>query len=133
MLEIIVELVLAVFGDALVELVAELFLELGIEYLKARGRARRLSNPYLAGCLFVMLGIVVGWLSTLVWSRRIISTVLFRGASLVFSPVIAGTVMNLFGRWQRNRGRVTSFLATFWGGALLAFSVALTRLIILKP
>jgi hypothetical protein len=47
--------------------------------------------------------------------------------SLVLAPLATGLVMHLYGRWRRGRGHDTTYLATFWGGSLLAFAMALTR------
>jgi hypothetical protein len=54
-------------------------------------------------------------------------SLLVPGVSLVLSPLSAGLVMKAFGDWRRRRGGDPSFLATFWGGALFAFSFALVR------
>lgn len=49
------------------------------------------------------------------------------GLSLVLAPLATGLVMHLYGQWRRGRGHDTTYLATFWGGSLLAFAMALTR------
>lgn len=59
--------------------------------------------------------------------ERLLPPLPLSGVSLVLSPLAAGFVMKIFGDWRRRRGGDPSFLATFWGGALFAFSFALVR------
>jgi hypothetical protein len=47
--------------------------------------------------------------------------------SLLVSPAITGLLMEGYGRWRTSRGGHPSYVATFWGGALFAFSMALMR------
>jgi hypothetical protein len=47
--------------------------------------------------------------------------------SLVLSPIVTGLLMEAYGRWRTSRGGYPSFVATFWGGALFAFVMALVR------
>jgi len=45
----------------------------------------------------------------------------------VLAPLATGAAMHAFGARRRRRGRATSGLATFWGGAAFAFTMALAR------
>ena len=39
----------------------------------------------------------------------------------------SGLVMQRYGQWREARDGSQSFIATFWGGALFAFGMALVR------
>ncbi len=58
---------------------------------------------------------------------RILPNSRFPGISLLLSPIAAGWIMKALGDWRRSRGHEPTVLATFWGGALFAFSMALVR------
>ena len=75
----------------------------------------------------VALGALAGALICLVWPARILRPGPVRGVSLVFSPIVTGALMEGYGRWRAEKGRSRSSIATFWGGALFAFSMALVR------
>src|SRR5262245_44860625 len=73
-------------------------------------------------------GAVAGFASALIVPHRLIATrIRIPGTSLIFAPLIAGAVMNWFGEHRRAKGRATSGLATFAGGAVFAFGMALAR------
>jgi hypothetical protein len=40
--------------------------------------------------------------------------------------------MDRWGEWRESRGTERSFVATFWGGALFAFAMALVRFLLLE-
>jgi hypothetical protein len=49
----------------------------------------------------------------------------------VLSPMLAGLVMHYYGRWRESRGSEPSYTATFLGGALFAFGMALVRFLLI--
>jgi hypothetical protein len=77
---------------------------------------------------FVFGGAAAGFLSAWLFPNRLIVTrVMVPGASLLLAPLATGVAMHLLGRRLRNLERQVTSLATFWGGALFAFSMALVR------
>ncbi|HHC25222.1 MAG TPA: hypothetical protein ENK58_07415 [Desulfobacterales bacterium] len=127
MIEFILEIILEILCDLFAETIAEIALEFGLESLSHSLRRGRSANPVLAGTGFMLFGAAIGFLMSLFFPERIIPATSLKGISLIVSPLGAGTVMHAFGKWRRSRGCETSFLATFWGGALFAFSMAVTR------
>jgi hypothetical protein len=87
------------------------------------------SIPFVAAIGISSWGALGGAVLSLIWPARIFEHVVLRGSSLVASPLISGVVMHRYGQWRDRRREPRSHLATFWGGALFAFSMALARLI----
>src|SRR5262245_4152682 len=92
-------------------------------------RRRTRAHPLLAGIGIALWGALAGAVVSLIWPARIFQPVLLRGASLIVSPLISGVVMHQYGLWRDGRREPRSHLATFWGGALFAFSMALVRFV----
>ena len=87
------------------------------------------AHPVIAGLGTFLLGGLAGALANLVWPMRVLRVGPVRGASVVLSPIVVGTIMERYGQWREGRGRARSFLDTFWGGAVFAFSMALVRFV----
>lgn len=83
----------------------------------------------LAGIGVAILGAIAGALASLLWPARILHPGPVPGASLLLSPLVNGLVMDRYGRWREGRGDERSTIATFWGGALFAFSMSLVRFV----
>jgi hypothetical protein len=84
-------------------------------------------HPVIAGIGIAMWGALAGAVVSLAWPARILPPVVVRGASLVLSPLISGAVMHQYGQCRDRQRESRSHLATFWGGALFAFSMAVVR------
>jgi hypothetical protein len=123
-------------ASLLLELVVELFLQVGLEALwelgsaayKAAYRRPARSVPLAAAGYFVV-GAALGGVSLLIWPTRLLEPRPIPGSSLLLSPLGAGLVMQAWGERRRARGVVTTRLATFPGGAAFAFGTALVRLL----
>jgi hypothetical protein len=109
------------------QLTGELLLELGFhaagEAFVRRVRAHRL----MAAIGIAVLGGVAGLVTSLAVPSRIIQLRPVPGMSLILSPIVTGILMEAYGRWRTSRGGYPSYVATFWGGALFAFVMALVR------
>lgn len=84
----------------------------------------------MAGIGIAALGGVAGVITSLLLPSRIIQNNPVPGVSLLLSPVVTGLLMEAYGRWRTHRGGQPSYVATFWGGALFAFSMALVRFLL---
>lgn len=109
------------------QVTGELLIELGFHSIGEPFRRRSRADPAFAAIGAVLLGAAAGALTSLMWPVRIFRPGPLPGASLLLSPLVTGVVMERYGQWRDDRGRARSFLATFWGGALFAFSMALVR------
>lgn len=123
MLGFLLELIFEFF----VEFIFQVIIELGFESVAENFRKRRSLPRILA---FIFLSITGGTFG-LFWSNmfpeRILHSQTIPGASLLLAPLCTGLIMKLFGDWRRTRGHEPTTLATFWGGALFAFSMAFVR------
>lgn len=119
---------LAVLLEILGEFLLELFVELAAESLGGRVKYRKERHPAISAVGLAVAGTAAGFLSTLLFPHPLMATRLtLPGASLVLAPPATGAVMHLMGTRLRSKRRTTTRLATFWGGALFAFSMALMR------
>ena len=88
----------------------------------------RSANPWIAVVVYLCLGAVAGFETADLLPHRLFPVKqAFAGFSLLLAPLGMGLLMQFFGSWKRRHGRDSSWLATFWGGALFAFSTALAR------
>lgn len=127
MLEFVVELVVELLGELLWQVGFEVLAEFGLESVGKLTRARKPLHPAIVGVGLLALGGLIGYASGWVLPRRLVGTAAVPGLSLVLAPLAAGGVMHFFGAWRRKRGGNPTRLATFWGGASLAFGLALAR------
>ena len=127
MLEFLAELIVEVLGDIIFQVVFEVLMEFGFESLSNVFQSRKKANPLLAASGLLLLGGALGLGFALLLPHRLVPTFRFPGLSLVLSPIGVGLLMHLFGTWRRKRGAVPTSLATFWGGAIFAFGMALVR------
>lgn len=124
LLEILLTIVLEIFSSVLLEIVGDLLVG---SWRNAFGEEQRTARPELAALGFVLLGSLAGAMSALVRPERLTPDMPIPGLSLIVAPLAAGLVMHFYGRWRRGRSHDTTYFATFWGGSLLAFAMAITR------
>jgi hypothetical protein len=88
----------------------------------------RSANPWISGVVYLYLGAVIG-LGTgdLLPHRFFPVKSIFPGIGLLLASLCAGLLMQFIGSWLRRNAQESSWLATFWGGALFAFSTAFVR------
>jgi hypothetical protein len=110
----------------------ELLTSLGWEALKDSVRTERESNPLLAGFGHLLMGLLAGVISVLVFGIRLVPRPVVPGVSLVLSPIATGLAMHTIGEWWRERGRDRPALFSFWAGAIFAFGMALVRFVYLE-
>ena len=126
-LEAILCFLIGLFGDLLL---AALFDGGLADIAEALGRTNR--NRVLATIGYLLLGCLLGWVSVLVLSERILQPGPVRGLSLILSPVCSGVLMSLWGRHRRAHNHAITNLATWYGGAAFAFGISLVRFLLVK-
>jgi hypothetical protein len=107
--------------------VFEVLLDLGLKSVAEPFRSRKNGQPIVAALGLLLLGALIGGLTSLVLPNRVFDFHTPAGISLIVSPLITGLVMEFYGRWSDARGRPGSSFATWWGGALFAFGMAAAR------
>jgi hypothetical protein len=113
--------------EGLLQLAFEFLVEYGVRSLAEPWQRRSEANAVLGGVGALIAGAAAGVVANFVWPTRIVRPWSVPGLSLVFSPLISGYVMQRYGQWRAARDGSQSFIATFWGGALFAFGMALVR------
>ena len=123
MLDVLLEFIF----EFLWELFFQALVEIGLECLGRYFHQRPILRNGLAFIAIALLGGFVGLIfsNTIPW--RIMRSSVVPGISLVLVPLVTGSIMKFFGDWRRSRGHQPTVLASFWGGALFAFSMALVR------
>jgi hypothetical protein len=110
-----------------IQVAAEVLIELGLESVGDALKKRQNANPYLAVIGFATLGSVSGAIASLIFARRLVPNIDLHGLSIVIAAISNGFLMMQYGKWRQSKGGNPSYLATFWGGALFASFMALTR------
>jgi hypothetical protein len=128
----LVEFLLSALWEIVLQLGGELLLEVAFRSIGEPWRSRTEAHPLLAGLGTLICGAAAGLLTSLVWPARMIRYPPIPGLSLFVSPLISGLMMERYGQWLEKRGGSPSFVATFWGGALFAFGMALVRFLWLR-
>lgn len=111
----------------MLQLVAELALEIGLEgFARARHRSRSV-HPAIAFFGYLLLGAAMGALSLWLFPASFIGSHTWRSLNLLLTPLLAGLVMSSVGR-LRSRGKgAHTWLSTFMTGWGFAFGMAIVR------
>lgn len=118
------ELIFSFVGEFVVQIVAELLVELGLHSMAEP--FRREPNPWLAALAYAAFGAVVGGLSLLAFPSHFVPET-WRIANLVVAPLAAGGAMAIVGAWRARRGETLWRIDKFSYGFLFAFALALVR------
>jgi hypothetical protein len=132
-IEFVFELLLNFLWEIFLQIVGELLVEGGFRAAGESFRDRTRAHPVFAGIGIIVMGALAGVIASLVWPTRIFQPGPVRGVSLIVSPIVTGLVMERYGQWREDRAWSRSSLATFQGGALFAFSMALVRFLWVNP
>ena len=120
---------LTAIWEIFLQIVAEMLIEFGFGSIGESLRQRSRAHPVVAAVGVALLGGLAGVLTSVIWPTRMFRPGPVPGASLLVSPLITGLVMDRYGQWRDGKGIGRSYVATFWGGALFAFSMALVRFV----
>jgi hypothetical protein len=121
--------------EFLFELIIELFLQLFLEVLAELGlhslrevfHKREKRNPYFAVPGYLLLGLISGFASLLVFPHSFIRSDTFHGISLVTMPLLGGAMMAGIGLLRRRKGQELIQLDSFAYGALFGLGMSLMR------
>jgi hypothetical protein len=127
LLGMLFELLLEVFGEALLGFGGEISISLLVRSSK-RLLSFVLKLPRLSAAIYVAAtGISMGALSVLLFPHQLFHPSRFHGLSLLLSPTVTGLVMALIGKGLRKRGKRPIQIESFGFGFLFAFVAALIR------
>jgi VIT1/CCC1 family predicted Fe2+/Mn2+ transporter len=118
-IEIILELLLQLFGEFLLEFV----IRTGARIPWVNAAATKL----LTALVYFGIGVVIGLVSLLFFPKAFVRSESLHGISLVITPVLAGLVMNAIGWIRVRQGELAIQIERFSYGFALAFGMALIR------
>jgi hypothetical protein len=107
--------------------VIEFLVEFGFASTRESLRRETRAHPLVAGIGVLLMGALAGAITRFVWPSPVFRPGPIPGLSLLLSPLVTGIVMDRYGEWREGRESRRSYLATFRGGALFAFGMALVR------
>jgi hypothetical protein len=122
-----VEFLVELFFEFLLQLVAEVLLEAGIQVWVDRAGTYREPRPVLAFLGYATLGVALGWLSLVMFPMLFIRSVAWQKVNLVATPVLAGLAMSALGALRRRQGKVVLRIDRFSYGFVFALAMALVR------
>ena len=119
------EFLFEIIGEFVLQAVAELLVEFGLQSLKEP--FRRPPNPWLAALGYFLFGAILGGLSLLVFPRHLVAMKGLRVANLIVTPVAVGLLMSALGKWRARRGQAVLRIDQFAYGYLFALGLAAVR------
>jgi hypothetical protein len=119
------EILLELLAELLFQIIGEVLVEVGLHSLAQP--FRRQPNVWLAALGYTLIGALLGALSLWVLPDHVTRDGWPRLLNLTVSPVIAGLVMTLLGRWRARRGDTVLRIDRFACGYLFALAVAVVR------
>lgn len=88
------------------------------------------GNALFDAFAWFVVGALLGLLSGVALSERLLPRPRMPGLSLVAGPLASGLAMREWGSFRRGQGHATGSLATFHGGAAFALGMALGRFVL---
>jgi hypothetical protein len=116
MVEFLFEVVIGLFGEGLLDVIAHL-----------AGESKRGWRRLMLILAFAALGAIVGALSLLLFPVHFIRGEGARLAYLAIAPLIAGATFALVGRRRERKGKRVVRLESFWPAFTFALAMALVR------
>lgn len=117
LLELLLEFVIQVVGEAL--------FELGLHSLVEP--FRRPPNPWLAAFGYAIIGGIFGGISLWLFPNHMVAGEVWRWVNLIITPLAVGLCMALLGAWRAKKGQMVLRIDRFSYGYLFALSLALVR------
>ncbi len=124
-MEFFFEILFQFLAEILIQIVGEFLVDFGLRSLTDRHTARR--HPVLGFLGSVMLGVIAGLISLLLFKHQILHGPALRVTALVLVPPLVGWAMSAFGKWQAKRGGERAGLERFLNGFGFAFAMSLIR------
>lgn len=127
-MEIVIEILLELFG----EIIIQVLFELGFGSIIEAFKSRKESNTIMSVIGVILLAIIFGFLFSWLLPSRMFPNIPITGLSIILAPLVVGFTMHEIGEWKKKNGKVATIIATFWGGALFALVISLIRFLSTK-
>ena len=126
-MEVFLEVVLQFFFELCLQILGEVFCEIGMRSWAEVFQRKQIQNPMLAGFGYFLFGSGVGGISLYFFASSLIHNSTFRIISLFLTPILAGLVMAAIGLLRHKKGQPLVRLDRFGYGFIFAFGMALVR------
>ena len=129
-MEILAEILLGLlfsFFEFLLDLAFSLLVDLGLRSVKETTVSRTDRNPILAGTGYVLLGLICGGVSLLIFPDAIARSARFHGINVLVAPALAGLGMAGLGWLLERSGRRRLRIDSFVYGFIFALPISLVR------
>lgn len=127
----VVEIIFELFGELVLELIAEALFEFGFHGTAEKVSGRGKGSRWLIGTAYFIFGGVVGWLSLFIFPPFLLPETWMVISYLIISSLAAGIMLSLVS-WLINRGirPVNPFeLDKFLFGVMFALAYASSRVL----
>jgi hypothetical protein len=121
------EFIFELIFEFILEILLEILAELGLHSIGEAFHRREKRNPFFAIPGYLLLGLISGGISLLLFPHSFIRGQRFHGVSLVIIPLLGGAVMSGIGLVRRRQGKELIQLDSFAYGAIFALGLALIR------
>ena len=128
-MDIIAEAILGFILEFLIPVIGEFAFDFLLRSLGEPFMSRERRNPVVAGLGYLLIGLILGGVSLLIFPRSFVRSETFHGISLLITPVVSGLAMGALGRWREGRGETLLRLDSFVYGFVFAFAMALVRFV----
>ena len=105
-------------------------MERALDALEPTARASEARIGFWMPIILFVMGALTGWMISLIFPKQIFDSYPISGLSLLFTPILVGSVVCLWGSWREEKGYAATLISSFKGGALFGFAAAGTRLIL---
>ena len=126
-MELLLNIIFEFFLEFVLQIVGEIFVEVGLQKFSGAAWAHENFNATLAVLMYFGLGVITGWLSMKIFPHSFVRSSRLHGISLLITPLLAGFTMACVGWIRRRQGKLVIKLDSFAYGFLFAFGMALVR------
>jgi hypothetical protein len=129
---VVAEILLWLLIELAIQLAGEFLVALGFESLAQSLGRRERPHRLLAGLGCLLIGALAGGVVTFIYPRHVSPGATLPFFAVVILPLLVGAAAFWLGRRAEAAGRPRPALSTFWGGALFALGMSLTRFLLLR-
>jgi hypothetical protein len=119
------EFLFEIFGEFVLQVVLELLAEYGLRFLTAP--FQKAPNAWLAAIGYALFGTAIGTFSVWLFPVHWVKGETLRLVNLGMTPILAGLLMSMVGRWRASRDQELLRIDRFSYGYLFALSLGLVR------
>ena len=126
-MELFLQIIVEFFLEFIVQIIGEIFLEVAFQKSSAAPWGHKALSATLAVLMYFGLGLIIGWLSIVIFPHSFIRSSRLHGISLIITPLMAGLTMSGIGWIRQRQGKLVIRLDTFAYGFIFALGMALVR------